>query len=54
MLVSALWFVGSMVGIIAVARFGLYEPAQKLARQPTSHGRRPGRCSATSPALQSW
>lgn len=32
MLVSALWFVGSMVGIIAVARFGLYEPAQKLAR----------------------
>ncbi len=32
MLVTALWFVGSMVGIIAVARFGLYEPAQKLAR----------------------
>lgn len=32
MLVSALWFAGSMIGIIAVARFGLYEPAQKLAR----------------------
>ena len=32
MLASALWFAGSMVGIIAVARFGLYEPAQKLAR----------------------
>lgn len=32
MLTSALWFVGSMVGIIALARFALYEPAQKLAR----------------------
>ena len=32
MLTSVLLFVGSMVGIILVARFALYEPAQKLAR----------------------
>ena len=32
MLTSALLFAGSMVGIILVARFALYEPAQKLAR----------------------
>ena len=32
MLTSGLLFAGSMVGIILVARFGLYEPAQKLAR----------------------
>jgi len=32
MLQSGLWFAGSMVGIIVVARFALYEPAQKLAR----------------------
>jgi Ca2+/Na+ antiporter len=32
MLTSSLWFAGSMVGIIVVARFALYEPAQKLAR----------------------
>jgi Ca2+/Na+ antiporter len=32
MLQSGLWFAGSMVGIILVARFALYEPAQKLAR----------------------
>lgn len=32
MLISSLWFAGSMVGILIVARFGLYEPAQKLAR----------------------
>jgi len=32
MLTSALLFAGSMVGIMAVARFALYEPAQKLAR----------------------
>jgi Ca2+/Na+ antiporter len=32
MLTSALVFAGSMVGIILVARFALYEPAQKLAR----------------------
>ena len=32
MLASSLWFVGSMVGIIVLARFALYEPAQKLAR----------------------
>lgn len=32
MLTSALLFAGSMVGIILVARFALYEPAQKLAQ----------------------
>lgn len=32
MLTSALLFAGSMAGIILVARFALYEPAQKLAR----------------------
>jgi Ca2+/Na+ antiporter len=32
MLTSSLWFAGSMVGIIVLARFALYEPAQKLAR----------------------
>lgn len=32
MLTSGLLFAGSMVGIIVVARFALYEPAQKLAR----------------------
>lgn len=32
MLTSSLWFAGSMVGIILVARFALYEPAQRLAR----------------------
>lgn len=32
MLASALWFAGSMVGIIVLARFALYEPAQRLAR----------------------
>lgn len=32
MLTSALLFAGSMVGIIVLARFALYEPAQKLAR----------------------
>lgn len=32
MLTSFLLFAGSMVGIILVARFALYEPAQKLAR----------------------
>lgn len=32
MLTSSLLFAGSMVGIILVARFALYEPAQKLAR----------------------
>lgn len=32
MLVSVLWFAGSMVGIILLARFALYEPAQRLAR----------------------
>jgi len=32
MLTSGLLFAGSMVGIILVARFALYEPAQKLAR----------------------
>jgi Ca2+/Na+ antiporter len=31
MLISALLFAGSMVGIILVARFALYEPAQRLA-----------------------
>jgi Ca2+/Na+ antiporter len=32
MLTSALLFGGSLVGIMLVARFALYEPAQKLAR----------------------
>ena len=32
MLTNSLLFAGSMVGIILVARFALYEPAQKLAR----------------------
>ena len=32
MLISALLFAGSMIGIILVARFALYEPAQRLAR----------------------
>lgn len=32
MVTSGLLFAGSMVGIILVARFALYEPAQKLAR----------------------
>jgi Ca2+/Na+ antiporter len=32
MVTSALLFAGSMFGIIVVARFALYEPAQKLAR----------------------
>jgi len=32
MLLNALLFAGSMLGIIVVARFALYEPAQKLAK----------------------
>ncbi|HCL70166.1 MAG TPA: hypothetical protein DIC65_03905, partial [Actinobacteria bacterium] len=31
MFVTGIWFVGSMVGIILVARFALYIPARKLA-----------------------
>ena len=31
MFITGIWFVGSMVGIILVARFALYIPARKLA-----------------------